>query len=272
MKTLLLLLAALLLAGCNLPLTRSTILVPDNAEHPVASVAWLRLPEDSGASTRSNLEGGMARSLAMLPTNRAAGYRRYWEANLDFMFSVIHMVPPAGPGLPATSRLEPRKQVLVALRLPSGGPAGIGEALNGDGELRMLLGGDDLAAQPAAGAWSLRFGFWPSLTGEPGRLACWDPIRLQIENGNRISKPTFSTGIVIDRATWDALAAGTAVPETTATALHSTRFVASSNPLRWLATPVTLIIDAVTFGDDDGERHRIWAANRLDTAAPAAQK
>ena len=262
----------LICAGCHLPLTRSTVLVAEPAAHAVSEVAWLRLPDADTTTTRSRLESGMASALAKLPTERSDAYRRYWAANLSYLFTVIHVAPATVPAVDSVSTNEPRSQVLIALRLPAGLPHEASASLDGDGALRLVVGGDALPDHAVAGAWSLHLGAWPELTGPPGRLACWDPIRLQIEDARRIGPPLFATGMVIDRPTWEALAAGTAAGVAESGPLRSTAYVATANPLRWLATPFTLLIDACSFGEDAGGRQRTRAVNRWDAVVMTDQK
>ncbi len=252
------------LSGCNLPLTRGTMLVAKPDSHVIASVQWTPLPDADHDAMQATSEQHLAEGLRGLPADAAVRYRRHWAANLTFVFTARHVSPAADRISPPVSRTEPRSLILVALRLKESPPAGALPACGPDGSILLLVGCDALPTQTPSGPWSLRFGAWPDLTGEPGSLSCWDPVRLQVEDPGIISRPIVCSGLVIDQATWASLSSNTLGSTLAAAPLRSTSFVVSRNPLRWLATPVTLLVDAFLFGDDDGERHRHWMTNRWD--------
>jgi hypothetical protein len=264
----LILVASLSCAGCTMPLTRATLAAERTDHRSIEALTWQRLPGERIEQIKTACDEGLARGLATLPAARAREYRRYWIANRSFIFTLAHLTPARDRAAEPGYAEVPRQVVLLALRCPGGVPRGGEGSTSADGTLRLLLGGDDMPEATPSGSWSLRFGAWPELTGPPGTLALWDPVRVQVEGSGPLLHPIFGTGLVIDQATWDRIVAAASITPATASCmdgaspLHSTGYATTVNPLRWLLVPGTLLLDAFIFGDDDGERHRTWASNR----------
>jgi hypothetical protein len=275
MTKFLLLALCLTCAGCVMPLTRSITTVPVEERRQVVTATWTALPASATDTVRRVVADGLAGGCKAAGTERGRALRRHWAANFDFIFGSTEVRPQVGKE--SDVRVVPNRLVLVSLAF---GDAGIPEDFlaAGDGTLHLLLGGDTLPEVPVGVAWDLAFGDWPEVSGPAGRLSTWDPVKLTADRqpgSTRLDARAYGTGLAIDAATAAQLVAlGTATPVPGLPVdTQRQRWVTSGNPLRWAATPITLLLDCFIFvvNDVEGKRRvRGWNRLRLEGMAEVA--
>jgi hypothetical protein len=249
------------LAGCW-SMTRSVALVEQPVTTPVTILRWRLLPVDGGMEQRLAIERGIEAGMARIGRELQRSYRRYWAANLPFLFEVAHIAPPQAGQPSSAPSFHPRSLALLAIRLSGAAPDGV-TALDEDATLHLVLGGDGLPGSLSAGTMTVRFGIWPELTGEPGTLALWDPVRLQLVRPGDDFPHMMATGLAVDAATWNALG-GEAAVQHPCGSMTRRIFGISRNPLRWLAIPCAAIADCIEWNDHGGDRLRNLAVNRWE--------